>query len=91
MLSRPKKSKWNSFIGVEGRSGRVRGLEEELNPKHRARVEYSAATILVHLSDENGRGWTVMAVDRATRKWAVAQAEKQMSAVQQAFDALYLS
>ena len=87
----PKKSKWNSFVGVPGRGRTIRGLEEESNPNHRARVEYSAGTILVHLSNEDGKGWTVMAVDRKTREWAVAQADTQMSAVKEAYDALYSS
>lgn len=89
MLRKPKKSKWNSFVGVLGRGRTIRGLEEENNPKHRARVEYNAGTILVHLSNEDGKGWTVMAVDRETRKWAVAQDDKQLSAASRAFDALY--
>ena len=87
----PKKSRWNSFVGVPGRGRTIRGLEEESNPKHRARVEYSAETILVHLSNEDGKGWTVMAVDRKTREWAVAQGDTQMSAVKEAFDGLYSS
>ena len=89
MPDKPRKSKWNSFVGVPGRGRTVRGLEEEFNPKHRARVEYSAGTILVHLSDEDGKGWTVMAVDRKTREWAVARDKVQLSAASQAFDALY--
>jgi hypothetical protein len=78
VLKKPSKSRWNSFVGVSGRSGKVRGLEEERNPLHRGRVEYSTATILVHLSDEDGKGWTVMAVDRKTRRWAVAQCSRQV-------------
>ncbi len=89
MATKPKRSRWNSFIGVPGRGRTVRGLEEEKNPKHRARVEFSSGTILVHLSDEDGKGWTVMAVDRKTREWAVAQDKVQLSAASKAFDALY--
>ena len=89
MPEKPKKSRWNSFVGVVGRGRTVRGLQEEANPKHRARVEYNAGTILVHLSDEDGKGWTVMAVDRKTREWAVVQNSRQLSAASRAFDALY--
>ena len=89
MLKKPKKSRWNSFVGISGRGRTVRGLEEENNPKHRARVEFNAGTILVHLSDEDGKGWTVMAVDRETRQWAVARDARQLSAASRAFDALH--
>jgi catechol 2,3-dioxygenase-like lactoylglutathione lyase family enzyme len=46
-------------------------------------------TLLVHLSDEDGRGWTVLAVDRETREWAVAQARRQLEAVHAAYAQLY--
>ena len=45
--------------------------------------------LLVHLSDEDGAGWTVMAVDRPTRRWAVAQAGRQLDAAQAAITQLY--
>jgi hypothetical protein len=45
---------WSSFVA----SGE-RELSEAGNPEHRVRVEYSARTLLVHLSDEDGTGWTV--------------------------------
>ena len=64
-------------------------LSEEGNPDHRLRVEHDRATLLVHLSDEDGGGWTVMAVDRATRRWAVAQARRQLDAAQAAIAQLY--
>jgi len=55
-------------------------LHEAGRPAHRCRVEHDAATLLVHLSDEDGDGWTTLAVDRATRRWAVAQAPTQLAA-----------
>ena len=36
----------------------VQGLHEEENPRHRVRVEYDPRTLLIHLSDEDGAGWT---------------------------------
>ena len=66
-------SRWTSFVS----DGPSRGLHEEGNPRHRLRVEHDHATLLVHLSDEDGTGWTTFAVDRATRKWAVAQGPTQ--------------
>jgi hypothetical protein len=45
--------------------------------------------LLVLLSGEDGAGWTVMAVDRPTRRWAVAQAARQMDAVREAYAKLY--
>jgi hypothetical protein len=68
---------------------RPRVLFEEGNPAHRVRVEHNRDTLLVHLSDEDGQGWTVMAVDRATRRFAVAQARRQLDAAEAAFAQLY--
>jgi hypothetical protein len=66
-----------------------RALFEEGNLHHRLRVEHNRDTILVHLSGEDGRGWTILAVDRPTRRWAMAQASRQLDAAEQAFNALY--
>ena len=43
----------------------------------------------MHLSDEDGHGWIVLAVDRATRRWAVGVARRQLDAAQDAFERLY--
>jgi hypothetical protein len=43
----------------------------------------------VHLSDEDGMGWTALAVDRATRRWVVAQARRQLDAAEDAYSRLY--
>jgi hypothetical protein len=67
----------------------VRGLHEEANPGHRLRVEHDRHTLLIHLSDEDGHGWTTIAVDRATRKWAVAQGPVQTGTSRTAYDDLY--
>ena len=55
--------RWTSFVAAP-----PRGLHEEANPAHRLRVEHNEDTLLVHLSDEDGEGWTVLAVDRASRR-----------------------
>lgn len=68
---------------------RPRILYEDGNPAHRVRVEHNRDTLLVHLSDEDGHGWTVMAVDRATRRFAVAQARRQLDAAEAAVARLY--
>ena len=68
---------------------RPRVLYEVGNPAHRVRVEHNRNTLLVHLSDEDGQGWTVMAVDRASRRFAVAQARRQLDAAEAAFAQLY--
>jgi hypothetical protein len=87
-LPRPPRSRWTSFI-AEPASGNVRALHEAGNPSHRARVEHSRNTVLVHLSGEDGDGWTVLAVDRATRRWAVGQGRRQLDAAEEAFEGLY--
>lgn len=83
------KSRWTSFIASPVRGRVSRGLEEEGNPKHRARVELNKNTILIHLSGEDGAGWTVLAVDRKTRRWAVSQAKTQIEAAKEAYMSLY--
>jgi hypothetical protein len=91
VVARPKtSSRWNSFVAAEPPTGgKPRALLEEGNPRHRVRVEYDKHTLLVHLSDENGEGWTTIAIDRPTRAWSVAQRERQLDAASSAFDALY--
>jgi hypothetical protein len=75
---------------VADRSEEVpRVLREQGNPDHRLRVEHNRDTILVHLSAEDGQGWTVLAVDRTTRRWAVGEARRQLEAAEVAFDHLY--
>jgi hypothetical protein len=87
-MPRPPRSRWTSFVADAGED-RLRILSEEGNPAHRLRVEHNRDTLLVHLSDEDGQGWTVLAVDRPTRRWAVAQARRQIEAAEQAFGRLY--
>jgi hypothetical protein len=90
-LPRPAaRRRWASFVAEDAAPGRaVRGLHEEANPRHRLRVEHDGHTLLIHLSDEDGGGWTTVAVDRVTRRWAVAQTRRQRDAAQQAYDGLY--
>jgi heme oxygenase len=91
-LPRPpsKGRRWTSFVAPDDPSGRaVRRLEEESNPRHRVRVEHDGSTLLIHLSDEQGDGWTTFAVDRDTRRWAAGQAQRQVDAASEAYDNLY--
>jgi catechol 2,3-dioxygenase-like lactoylglutathione lyase family enzyme len=85
---RPPRSRWTSFVADAG-DERRRVLHEQGNPEHRLRVEHNRDTLLVHLSDEDGKGWTVLAVDRGTRGWAVAQALRQVEAAEAACTRLY--
>ncbi len=88
--NRPPRTRWTSFVADPGHTaGRVRGLHEESNPSHRLRVEHDADTLLIHLSDEDGLGWTTVAVDRSTRRWAVGQERRQADAASRAYQALY--
>jgi hypothetical protein len=80
--------RWSSFV-ADAEEGRTRILHEEGNPDHRLRVEHDKETLLVHLSDEDGHGWTVLAVDRATRRCALAQALRQLEAAEEAYSNLY--
>ena len=79
------RGRWSSFV-ADSDSAHV--VHEQGNPAHRCRVEHDATTLLVHLSGEDGDGWTTLAVDRATRRWAVAQAPTQLAAATRAVDLL---
>lgn len=57
-------------------------------PAAPARVEHDAHTLLIHLSDEDGGGWSTIAVDRTTRQWAVVQDVRQAETARGAHDAL---
>jgi hypothetical protein len=86
---RRRSVRWTSFVGSAVRSRTVRGLEEEGNPLHRVRVEHNRDTLLVHISDEDGQGWTTVAIDRATREWSIAQRRRQIDATKTAYANLY--
>ena len=81
---------WTSFRGVPGKGREIRGLQEEGNPEHRARVVYNKHTLLIHVSDDRGPGWTTIAIDRATREWAVAQRTNQNESAEAACSQLYI-
>ena len=77
--------RWGSFVAdAEG----THVLHEAGNPAHRCRVEHDDAILLVHLSGEDGEGWTALAVDRVTRRWAVGQDRTQLAAATRAVDLL---
>ena len=88
-VRKPPRSRWTSFKAPPGKGGAVRRLEEEGNSRHRARVEHNKHTLLVHISDEGGRGWTTLAIDRATREWSIAQRRRQQLAAAAAYALLY--
>jgi hypothetical protein len=77
--------RWGSFV-ADAEGDHV--LHEAGNPAHRCRIEHDDRILLVHVSDEDGAGWTTLAVDRATRRWAVGQARTQLAAAERAVDEL---
>jgi hypothetical protein len=91
-LPKPLKrsTRWTSFVGAPAAGRVVRSLQEEGNPDHRLRVEHNKHTLLIHISDENGPGWTTIALDRATREWSVAQRTRQLDAAKAACEQLYI-
>jgi hypothetical protein len=76
--------RWGSFV-ADPSPEPVHLLHEVGNPDHRLRVEHDQKTLLIHLSDEHGKGWTVLAVDRATRRTAIAHAPTQLAAARAAY------
>ena len=91
-LEKPKRRsvRWTSFVASARRGRAVRGLEEEGNPRHRVRVEHNPDTLLIHISGEDGHGWTTLALDRATREWSIAQRPRQGDAAKAAYGGLYV-
>ena len=91
-LEKPQRRsvRWTSFVASVRRGRVVRGLEEEGNPLHRVRVEHNRDTLLIHVSGEDGHGWTTLAIDRATREWSIAQRHRQLDAAKAAYDNLYI-
>jgi hypothetical protein len=85
---RPRRSRWSSFV-ADPDENPSRILREIGNPDHRLRVEHDQQTLLIHLSDEDGHGWTVFAIDRRSREWAVAQGTAQQATAKQAYDELH--
>jgi hypothetical protein len=81
--------RWTSFVGGFAKGKRVRALHDERNPLHRVRVEHNRDTLLIHVSNEDGQGWTTIAIDRPTRAWSIAQRGVQLEAAQAAYGNLY--
>lgn len=78
--------RWTSFVSEPDRR---RILHEDGNEAHRLRVEHDRSRLYIELSGEDGAGpWTVLAVDRASRRYAVAQAPTKTSATEAAANAL---
>ncbi|MFN2563359.1 MAG: hypothetical protein ABR571_18980 [Jatrophihabitans sp.] len=79
-------SRWTSFIADPARR---RILHEDGNDAHRLRVEHDRQRLYVELSGEEGKGpWTVLAVDRSSRRFYVAQGETKTDATRAAADGL---
>lgn len=79
--------RWTSFVADAPDGDRpVRGLHEQANPRHRLRVEHDDHVLLIHLSDEDGTGWTTIAVDRENREVVSAHARRQVDAARRAYE-----
>jgi len=91
-LEKPQRPgvRWTSFVASTRRGRVVRGLEEEGNPMRRVRVEHNRDTLLIHISGEDGHGWTTLAIDRTTREWSIAQRHRQLDAAKAAYANLYI-
>ncbi len=64
-------------------------LHEDGNPAHRLRVEHDRDRLFVELTGEDGSGpWTVLAVDRASRRYSVAQGRTKEEATRAAAEGL---
>lgn len=68
---------------------RRRILHEDGNDLHRLRVEHDRSRLYIELSGEEGaEPWTVLAIDRASRRYAVAQDRTKTAATHAAAQTL---
>src|SRR5262249_25696198 len=81
--------RWTSFVAAPGRGRAIRGLQEEGHPAHRVRVEHNRHTLLVHVSNEDGRSWPTRATDGRAREWSIVQRRRRMPAAVAAYELLY--
>jgi hypothetical protein len=81
-------ARWTSFV-ADRDSDPPRILHEDGNAEHRLRVEHDDRTLLIHLSGEDGDGWMTFAVDRASRRYAVAEGRRQIDTAREAHERLY--
>lgn len=77
--------RWSGFV-ADGDGAKA--LHELNNPDHRIRVEHDRDRLFINLSDEDGTGWTVIAIDRSTREYGVGQHRTQRTAAGLANDAM---
>ena len=80
----PRRSRWTSFVADPSKDRRARCARTATRPTACA-SSTTQDVLLIKLSGEDGDGWTVFAVDRATRRVAVAQAHRQIDATEQAY------
>src|SRR5437870_5250716 len=77
----PPRSRWTSFLALGRKKSRGSCTSKATQPighARRARPPHDLRT-----SQRRGRrGWTVFAVGRATRRWVVAQARRQLKAAE---------
>ena len=77
--------RWSGFV-ADGEGAKA--LHEVDNPDHRVRIEHDRDRLFINLSDEDGKGWTVIAIERRTREYGVGQHRTQKTAAALAADAL---
>lgn len=77
--------RWSGFV-ADGDGAKA--LPELNNPDHRIRVEHDRDRLFINLSDEDGMGWTVIAIDRSTREYGVGQHRTHRTAAGLASDAM---
>jgi hypothetical protein len=90
-VPKPKatRPRWTSFVATVQKGRAIRGLQEEGNSLNRVKVTHNLSTLLVHISDEDGKGWTTVAIDRDSREWAIAQRPRQLDSAETACGLLY--
>jgi hypothetical protein len=84
-----RRPRWTSFVATVQKGRAIRGLQEEGNSHHRVKVTHNLSTLLVHVSDEDGKGWTTVAINRDTRECAIAQRPRQLDSAETAYGLLY--
>jgi hypothetical protein len=67
----------------------LRGLHEHTNPEHRVRVEHDDHTLLIHLSGEDGDGWTTWPSTGRPGNGRSCRTDGRIDTAREAYEQLY--
>ena len=91
-LEGPKRRsvRWTSFVGSIPVVASCEVWKKRGIPCTAFAWSTTSDTLLIHISGEDGQGWTTLAIDRPTREWSIAQRRRQSDAAKAAYGNLYV-